>query len=144
MLALVVDVTGTPLGIHRTYLHGDGRGKADVVPTKASLGPIWGGAIRLDPVACTMVIAEGIETAASAGSLLELPAFAAINAGNLGKGLVLPAEVCSVTIGADRDIPGERAAREAAIRWVREGRKVRIAYPDVASMDFNDVHRASL
>ncbi len=138
MIALVHAIDDRPLGIHRTYVAPDGR-KANVEPAKASLGPIWGGAIRLDPVARELVIGEGIETSASAGKLLGLPAWAAISAGNLARGLVLAPEVRSIIIAADTDPPGERAARDAALRWSREGRKVRIARPDRENCDFNDI-----
>ena len=141
MVALVVDMNGNPMAIHRTYLRRDGCGKADVEPPKATLGPVWGGAIRLDPVAPAMVIGEGIETSASAGRLIRLPAWAAVSAGNLARGLVLPPEVRSVVIAADADEAGERAARDAALRWARDGRRVRIARPDQAGRDFNDVLR---
>ena len=117
----------------------DGR-KATVTPVKASLGPIWGGAIRLqdpDP-GQSIVIGEGIETSASAGCLMGLPAWAAISAGNLANALVLPPEVRRVVIAADPDDAGRRAARDAWIRWTAEGRKVRIALPDGAG-DFNDL-----
>ena len=55
-----------------------------------------------------LVIGEGIETAASAGRLMGLPSWAAISAGNLAKGLVLPPEVLSVVIAADPDEAGQR------------------------------------
>ena len=110
---------------------------------RASLGLAWGGAIRLaGPVSgLPLVIGEGIETSASAGRLMNLPAWAAISAGNLGQGLALPREIAAVIIAADPDGPGERAAREAALRWSREGRAVRIARPCGAG-DFNDILRA--
>ena len=138
MVALVQGVDDRVLGVHRTYLTPDGR-KANLEPAKASLGPIWGGAVQLDPVAPELVIGEGIETSASAGKLLGLPAWAAISAGNLARGLVLPPEVRSIIIAADTDPAGERAARDAALRWSREGRKVRIARPDKENADFNNV-----
>jgi len=138
MLALVQDVTGAPVAVHRTYLTRGGR-KADVAPVKASVGPIFGGAIRLDAAAAEMVIGEGVETSASAGRLLGLPAWAAIAAGNLAQALRLPAEVRSVVIAADADGPGRDAAQAAAARWQGEGRRVRIATPDVLGADFNDI-----
>ena len=141
MIALVSDADNTPLGVHRSYLRRDGSGKADAVPQKATLGPVWGGAIRLDPVAPELVIGEGIETSASARRLIGLPAWAAVSAGNLARGLVLPPEVRAIVIAADADEPGERAARAAALRWSREGRTVRVARPDGAGKDFNDVLR---
>jgi putative DNA primase/helicase len=46
-----------------------------------------------------------------------------------------------VMIAADNDLPGrgQEAARKAAERWVREGRRVRITTPPVPGRDFNDV-----
>jgi hypothetical protein len=34
---------------------------------------------------------------------------------------------------------GQRAARDAAERWLVEGRRVRVAIPPVAGTDFNDL-----
>jgi hypothetical protein len=34
---------------------------------------------------------------------------------------------------------GQRAAHDAGVRWLAEGRRVRIAIPPVAGTDFNDV-----
>ena len=73
--------------------------------------------------------------------LLGLPAWAAISAGNMAKGLVLPPEARRVIIAADPDDVGRKAARDAWIRWTAEGREVRIAIPDGAA-DFNDLLRA--
>lgn len=138
MIALVTRADGEPLGIHRTYISQDGR-KADVEPVKASLGPIWGGAIRLmdlDP-GKPLVLAEGIETAASASLLLGWPAWAAISAGNLAEGLALPAEARRVAIARDPDGPGWRAARDAWNRFRADRRDVTIATP-TGPGDFND------
>lgn len=142
MVALVSGVDGAGVGVHRTYLRRDGAGKAAVEPPRAALGPIWGGAVRLcehNP-ARPLVIGEGIETAASAGLLLGLPAWAAVSAGNMANGLVLPREVRSLVIAADPDEPGREAARDAWIRWRAEGREVQIATPN-ESGDFNDLLR---
>ncbi len=151
MIALVTDAADLPVAIHRTFLATDGSGKANAEPQKASLGPIWTGAIRLDPVAPEIVIAEGIETAASADRLLNLPAWAAVSAGNLATGLVLPPEVRRLTIAADNDPPtpggqhpGQDAARSAWFRWRGEGREVRIFVPDRTGSDFNNVLLARL
>jgi putative DNA primase/helicase len=140
MIALVTDVAGAPLAVHRTYLGRDGR-KALIEPAKASLGPVWGGAIRLDAVTpdVPVAIGEGIETSASAGRLMGVPAWAAVSAGNLAQGLVLPPEIRRVIIAADPDHPGRNAAREAWRRWKAEGREVQIASPDREGSDFNDL-----
>jgi hypothetical protein len=139
LVALVQGADGGPVGIHRTYLRRDGGGKADIEPARAALGPVRGGAVRLDPVASEICIGEGIETAASAGLLLKLPAWAAISAGNLEHTLMLPPQVRSVTIAADPDAPGRRAAAAAWHRWTGEGRHVQINTPKAERGDFNDV-----
>jgi putative DNA primase/helicase len=148
LAALVQDAAGEPVGVHRTYLAADGT-KARLEPVKASIGPIWGGAIRLAPAGPEIVIGEGIETSASAGLLLGLPAWAAISAGNLGKGLILPPEVGRVVIAADDDgmnaqgrNPGIEAAETAAARWKAEGRRVRILKPNAPGQDFSDILQA--
>ena len=139
MIAAVSDAAGDLVAVHRTYLDAATARKARVEPAKASLGPIWGGSVRLHAVAAELVIGEGIETAASAGKLLQLPAWAAISAGNLARGLVLPQEVTSIVIAADSDDAGQDAARSAWSRWTSEGRTVRIATPDRHGADFNDI-----
>lgn len=138
LIAQVLDAAGEPIAVHRTFLNRQG-GKAAVDPVKASLGPVWGGAVRLAPVAAELVIGEGIETAASAGLMFGLPAWASVSSGNLGGGLVLPPEVRGVVIASDTDTVGRNEAERAAQRWRGEGRRVRIATPDRAGLDFNDL-----
>jgi phage/plasmid primase-like uncharacterized protein len=147
----VRDANGKFVAVHRTYLRADGSSKADVEPKKASLGAIWGGAVQLASLEKVLAvgelaIGEGIETSASAGLLLGLPAWAAISAGNLGDGIQLPEEIRRVVIAADRDVAdqhgrraGQDAARAAVIRFRREGRVARIAMPDEGRGDFNDI-----
>jgi putative DNA primase/helicase len=140
LVAQILDMTGQHIADHRTYLARDGQGKANVTPAKASLGPLWGGAIRLQPYepGKPLLIGEGIETAASAGLLMGFPAWAAISAGNMAKGLILPPDVRHVIVAVDPDPPGERAAKEAAARWQKEGRRVQFATP-TGDQDFNDI-----
>ena len=137
MLAMVQDVAGQPVGIHRTYLTLEGVRARHLSPGKASLGPIGGGAIRLQPARSELVVGEGIESSASAGLMLSLPAWAALSTSGLHT-LMLPGDVRHVVIAADPDPPGEAAAQAAAARWTAEGRDVRIARPAGAG-DFNDV-----
>jgi hypothetical protein len=101
---------------------------------------VWGSAIRLDPVAGdTIMIGEGVETNAVAGALLELPAWSAISAGNLGRGERLPPEMLTVIIAVDRDPADERAACEAWTRGRREGRSIKLMWPDTAGADASDL-----
>ena len=79
-----------------------------------------------------------IESGEHTGLLLNLPAWAALSAGNLGGGLVLPSTVRNVTVAADADPVGMAEAYKAARRWRVEGRTVRIIASDTAGTDFND------
>src|SRR5690606_10647465 len=88
-----------------------------------------------------LILAEGIETALSAAALMGAPAWAAVSAGNLER-LPLPATARNVILAADADLPGQRAAWAAARRLEAEGRRVRVAMPDTATGDFNDILRA--
>jgi phage/plasmid primase-like uncharacterized protein len=151
MVALFTDAAGNPTGIHRTFIRADGAGKAAVEPAKATLGGTWGSAIRLAPLAAEIVVGEGIESAASAGLIFGLPAWAAFSAGNLGVGLILPSMVRRVVVAADNDPPdrfgrhpGQDAAKTASERWAAEGRASQIATPKSIGQDFNDVLRGQL
>jgi phage/plasmid primase-like uncharacterized protein len=146
LVAAVRDVDDKFVGIHRTFLRRDGSAKAEIEPAKASLGSVRGGAVRLASIeqvlgAGELVVAEGIETAASAGLLFDLPAWAAISAGNLAQGLVLPTIIRKVMIAADGDSAGQDAADAAWRRWHADGCTVHIATPDEGVGDFNDIAR---
>jgi hypothetical protein len=139
MIALVTSgVDDTSLAIHRTFLARDGKGKAPVDPQKMMLGPSRGGAVRLAPLDQVLMIGEGIETCLAAMQATGHPAWAALSTSGL-RTLDLPTEVREVIVLADGDDPGEAAANAAgALRWKRDGRRVRIAKPP-NGLDFNDM-----
>jgi putative DNA primase/helicase len=91
-----------------------------------------------------LVVGEGIETTLSVMQACALPGWAALSADGIGN-LILPREVAMVLIGADNDVSGtgQRAASEAAERFLREGRRVRIAMPPTPGADFNDILTSS-
>jgi putative DNA primase/helicase len=138
--ALVALVTrgsnGTPIAIHRTFLARDGAAKAPIEPQKMMLGPCRGGAVRLADPDDVLMIGEGIETCLAAMRATGHPAWAALSTSGL-RTLDLPHEVRNVLVLADGDEAGEAAARDCALRWKRQGRRVRIARPP-QGMDFND------
>lgn len=140
LAAVTCPRTGALRAVHRTFLRPDGGGKAPVEPAKMTAGLVAGGAIRLaEPRGGQpLVIGEGLETAASAGRILGLPAWAAVSAGNLTK-IGLPEGVRDVVIAADADPAGQRAAEASARRWAAEGRRVEILTPCGEGQDFNDV-----
>ena len=142
MVALVEHVERGPVAVHCTYLRLDGT-KADVGgKAKAIFGPVAGGAVRfaMPREGEWLAVCEGLETALSVAVACALPAWAALSAGGI-KNLVLPAEATNVVVCADHDASGtgERAAHDAAARWLAEGRRVRVAMPPEFGADFNDV-----
>jgi putative DNA primase/helicase len=141
MLALVEHSERGPLAIHATYLRTDGSAKAAIAKPKAMFGPVGGGAVRLGmPRAGEwLAIAEGIETALAVATACALPAWAALSASGI-RALALPREATHVVICADHDASGtgQRAAQNAAQRWLAEGRHVRIAMPPEPDTDMAD------
>lgn len=137
MIALVSDGYGKPVAVHRTYINRQGR-KSGLTPSKATLGPLHDGAIRLADPGRELVIGEGIETAASLGLIMGLPAWAAVSAGHMPR-VALPLIVRHVIIAMDPDPAGRRWAHEAGRRWEEQGREVTLAIPDKADQDFNDI-----
>ncbi len=83
MLAAIVDGAGELIGVHRTYLRSDGRGKAPIPAAKKVAGRIAGGTIQLAPPGPLLGLAEGIETALSVTQATGVPCWAAVSLGNL-------------------------------------------------------------
>jgi hypothetical protein len=145
MVAAARDVAGYLRSVHRTFLsHMEPPGKAalggvviDPVRMLWVKTSVKGCAVHLAPAAREMLVAEGIESTASAMKLLSMPGWASLSAGNL-RHVELPASVRAVVIAADNDSPGIAAAIAAAQRFRREGRQVRVVKP-VRVKDFNDV-----
>jgi putative DNA primase/helicase len=125
------------VAIHRTFLVPEGRSKAPVAPAKMMLGPCHGGAVHLGEPGELLMIGEGIETCLAAMQATGHPAWAALSTSGL-RALELPYFVKDVIVLADGDDPGEDAARDAALRLKRDGRRLRIARPP-RGLDFNDV-----
>jgi putative DNA primase/helicase len=144
MLALVEHVERGAVAVHCTYLRPDRSAKADLPKDKqrACFGPVAGGAVRLGiPRAGEwLAIGEGIETALAVVAACAMPAWAALSAGGI-RTLILPPEATNIIICADHDASGtgERAAHDAAARWLAEGRRVRIAMPPEPGTDMADV-----
>jgi putative DNA primase/helicase len=143
LVARVTDaLTNVPMSLHRTWILPDR--KADVDPPRLLLKDHRkaGGVIRLWPdeaVTTNLGIAEGVESSLSLAHAFK-PAWAAIDAGNLGAFPVL-AGVESLTIAADHDPTGMNAAEACASRWTEAGREVRLVLPDLPGADLNDIAR---
>jgi putative DNA primase/helicase len=126
-----------PCAVHRTFLAADGSSKAAVDTPRMTLGPCRRGAVRLAEATDQLMVGEGIETCLAAMQATGKPVWAALSTSGLHN-LQIPEPVKEVIILADADLPGEEAAQYAARRWVREGRRVRIARPP-KGQDFNDL-----
>lgn len=134
-------LTAEPLSLARTWLAEDGAGKAAVdQPRRLLAGHAkrWG-VIRLWPdedVTLGLAIGEGIETVLTAAHGFT-PAWATIDAGNMGNFPVLPG-VESLTVCVDHDPAGVRAWTCVKKRWLDAGREVRCWMSPTSGADIND------
>ena len=138
--------------LHRTWLSEPGA-KADVeFPRKMWRGSIPdGGAVRLGPIAETMGVAEGLETALSASLIHNVPVWACTSAGALVK-FAPPPECKNLIVFGDNDasFTGQMAAYSLAYRlsMVPKDRRIRAqvhlpAYWDTGEkVDWNDLRMA--
>jgi putative DNA primase/helicase len=143
LCAKITDATtNAPLSLHFTRLAADGRGKSDCEQPKLLLSGHRkrGGVIRLWPNECVtygLGVAEGIESALAAAHLFT-PIWSTVDAGNLAA-LPVVNGVEALTIYADNDEAGIKAARECARRWHAAGREVRIRAPRAEGKDAADL-----
>jgi hypothetical protein len=128
-----------PMGAHLTFLRRDGSDKAKVVPARLYSGPKAGGVVKLTPdeeITTGLAIGEGIETCLAA-RMAGLPTWACLDSGNMAAFPVLSGVEC-ITLLADHDEAGIKAARECAARWQAAGKEARIAIPSRPGFDWND------
>ena len=150
ILAVVRDVNGRGVGLHRTYLQHDGTGKLnlpdpenpwdeDPLPAKKLLafeaGVTRGAAIRLgqsDKLGSprTLHVAEGIETTLAVMLVKGGDAWATVSAGGMAA-LEVPAWATEVVIWADKDVSkaGQNAADALAERLRAAGTHTEIRLP---------------
>jgi putative DNA primase/helicase len=127
-----------PVALHRTYLKSDGSGKAVLTPNKMILGQVAGAGCPLGQLGEILAITEGIETGLSVHQQTAIPVWSGLSAAGL-QNLTLPSLVKQVVIFADADLAGIKAARMARLRWINEGKTVKIQAPSKTGCDFNDV-----
>ena len=125
------------MGIHRTFLRGDGKDKVPFTKPRMMLGCCRQGAVRLAAAGPTLAIGEGIETCLTVMQESKVPTWAALSTIGVA-GVILPPCVKEVILCPDGDGPGRDAARAAAHRFLSEGRRVRVARPP-EGMDFNEL-----
>jgi putative DNA primase/helicase len=146
MIAKVVDYTGKPVTLHRTYL-GE-RGKADIPSPKKTMPGVQkmdGCAVRLfKPKDGAIGIAEGIETAIAATQLFSIPTWSALNSVVLEK-FRPPKGIKQVYIFGDNDanFTGQKATYTLANKLCNQDLIVHVDIPDISGNDWADVLAAS-
>ena len=141
MVAPLRDIrTNEIIGVHRTYLARDGRGKAPIEPPRMVLGRLKDACIKLtadEDVAEGLHIGEGIETCVACIQRDFRPMWACVSEGGIRDFPVLSGVEC-LTIAADHDHAGLRAAQTCAERWQAAGHEVFIRWPEGLGRDFAD------
>jgi hypothetical protein len=142
LLAAVRGAEGEVTAVEVTYLSPDGR-RADrlALPRKA-LGAIpAGAAVRLKPAGASLLVAEGLFTALSAGARFGLPCWALLSTTNLRRWRAPPG-VRRVLIAGDRGRDGERSAVILAAALRGQGVAAAVRFPPPGRGDWNDLQRA--
>ncbi len=126
------------IGVQLTFLHPCGRRKADVEYPRRAIGPLGASMLRLAPAALALGIAEGFEKAWAAQLLFDEPVWATLGADRFGV-VNWPNDVTRLTIYADNDGPGLKAARE--LRAAHPEITVRILYCVAKGQDFDKLYK---
>ena len=143
MVATVQDGSGKPVSLHRTFLRPDGEAKAEMIaPRKLMPGSLPDGAcIKLSDgeTEIHLGIAEGIETAMSAGRLFEIPVWAVLNAVMMEKWKPpVGCERVAIFGDNDKNFRGQMAAYTLANRLALVGLDVEVSIPPETGTDWND------
>lgn len=147
MWAIATDSKGKACYLHRTYLNG---AKKAPVPVPKKMNSLQDDkyldyaesvAIRMFPVASTLGVAEGIETALSCKQIYNVNTWSTMNANHMTK-FIAPKGVRHLIVFADTDwsATGHAAAFECANRNLMANNDVELVsvrWPDTG--DFNDV-----
>ena len=142
MVALIQNVKNEEFrGVVRIALQSDGLAKRvfeDGTPSKMTLGTAKHGAVMLEKASQHVAIAEGIETSLSASLVFGVPVWAALSAAGIATFPVIYG-VTQLTIFADHDSAGLKAALACASRYKNAGIEGEVRYPQQKGQDWNDV-----
>jgi hypothetical protein len=151
-VAMVSDVHGRGITLHRTYLDREESGKLRLgadLPAKKLMTPRHPGAtkgasIKLAPAGSVLGMAEGIETALAVRAATGQPCWSAVSATGL-EAVILPESVRTVHVWADNDVSrvGRTSADALAARLHEEGRTVYVHEPEEIGADWLDAYRAA-
>ncbi len=129
-------ITDEPVGIHRTFLDGEGK-KVD----RRMLGIAKGAAIKVDgndAVTGPLTIGEGFETVLAARHAGMGPVWALGSAGAM-QAFPLIERVTELTLLQERDPTSRRAVRHCTKRYLGGRKPVNVVTPHRGLNDFNDV-----
>lgn len=142
MVAAIHNKKGVKIGIHRTYL--EGNGKSDIESPKKLMPPVEplnGSAIRLSyPGDDCLGVSEGIESALSASQLFNIAVWACMSS-SLLEAWEPPENIKKIIILGDNDFSfgGEKSAYTLAYKLYKKGYLVEVKIPNIVGQDFNDV-----
>ncbi|WP_135213201.1 DUF7146 domain-containing protein [Vitreimonas flagellata] len=102
-------------GVQVTLLSTHGAGKANLATPRRVIGQLMGGAVRIDQVASTLAVGEGVETMLAARAYLAAPVWALLSAENLAR-FDPPEEVETLIIAHDNDDAGLHALERLSRR----------------------------
>lgn len=134
MLAPICDGAGARIGLHITFLDPATGYRRRADPSRKIIGQMRGGAIQLQAASDTLLVAEGIETALSAGRRFETPAWSLISSVNMTN-WTPPANIRKLVIAGDSNQAGRDAAEALAERASNAG--IRVAL-QIAPGEFSD------
>jgi hypothetical protein len=138
LLVALSDAEGVLTAVEVTYLAGSGRRALDLRLPRKTVGPVPpGSAVRIDPAAPEMLVAEGVFTTLSASERFALPGWALLSTRNL-RSWRPPEGVRSVLIAADRGKDGEASAAQLQGALARDGVRSRIELPPEPHGDWNE------
>jgi hypothetical protein len=141
LLVGVTDALGVFTAVEVTYLAPNGRRAIDLRLSRKTVGPVPPGtAVRIDPSAPEMLVAEGFFTTLSASECFALPGWALMSTRNL-RSWSAPEGVRSVLIAADRGKDGEASAEILRRRLAGQGVRGQIALPPEPHGDWNEAAR---
>ena len=138
LLAGIQAADGRFTAVEVTYLAPNGRRAEDLRLPRKTVGPSPGGcAVRLDPAAPEMLVAEGVFTTLSASERFGLPGWALMSTRNL-RVWAPPEGVRQVRIAADRGKDGEASAERLRERLAAKGVAACVALPPEPWGDWNE------
>jgi hypothetical protein len=139
LLAAIKDPAGVLTAVEITYLDLNGNRALRPRLSRKTVGLVpLGSAVRLDPAAAAMLVAEGVATTLSASERFALPGWALLSTRNL-RAWSPPDGVASVLVAGDRGPDGEASAGRLVGRLRRMGVAAEPALPPAPFSDWNEV-----